>query len=116
MARPHQSTKVLSGTHISAFSLLHLNVTGRLLPRGLCLDAGDEFCVIDKVVEECVPGRGRDARVPEHVFEFIDAVISQGGDGARLQMIEVHNCAHFESRQGAWTYVILEPQRNPAAP
>lgn len=43
-------------------------VTGRLLPQGLRLDAGDEFCVIDEVVEEGVPGFGVDARVPEHVF------------------------------------------------
>ncbi len=45
------------------------------------LDAGDEFRVIDKVVEERVPGFGGDARVPEHVFQFIDTVIGQGGDG-----------------------------------
>ena len=28
-----------------------------------------------------MPGFGGDARVPEHVFEFADAVIGQGGDG-----------------------------------
>lgn len=28
-----------------------------------------------------MPGFGRDARVPEHVFEFIHAVVGQGGDG-----------------------------------
>jgi hypothetical protein len=45
-----------------------LKVTGQLLTRWLCLDTGDEFCVIDEVVEEGVPVFGGDARVPEHVF------------------------------------------------
>ncbi|MEY9767783.1 transposase [Sinorhizobium fredii] len=30
-------------------------VTGRLLPRRFCFDAGDEFFVVDKAVEEVVP-------------------------------------------------------------
>ena len=28
-----------------------------------------------------MPGLGGDARGPEHVFEFVDAVIGQGGNG-----------------------------------
>ena len=54
--------------------------TCRFLLRLLGLDAGDEFCVIDKVIEEGVLGFGCDAGVPGHVFEVIDPVIGQGGD------------------------------------
>lgn len=36
-------------------SLLRSIVTGRLLPRRFCFDAGDEFFVVDKAVEEVVP-------------------------------------------------------------
>ena len=55
-------------------------VTGRLLPRGLCLDAGDEFCVVDEVVEEFVPGSGAYAGIPDHVCQFFDAVVGQCSD------------------------------------
>ena len=34
---------------------LHQGVSGILLPRRSCFDAGDEFFVIDKAVEEVVP-------------------------------------------------------------
>ncbi|CCE96381.1 hypothetical protein SFHH103_01886 [Sinorhizobium fredii HH103] len=36
-------------------SLKQSIVTGRLLPRRFCFDAGDEFFVVDKAVEEVVP-------------------------------------------------------------
>ena len=45
------------------------------------LDARDEFCVVNEVVEEAVPGFGRNTRVPEHVLQFANAVVGQGGDG-----------------------------------
>lgn len=60
---------------VQAHHLFH--VTGRLLPRRLCLYAGDEFRVIDKVVEERVLGFGGNARILEHVFQFIDAIIGR---------------------------------------
>lgn len=44
-------------------------VTGRLLPRRFCLDASDEFLVVDKAVEEFVPGFGRTASSREHLVE-----------------------------------------------
>lgn len=55
-------------------------VTGRLLPRRLCLDACDEFCVIDKVFKEFVAAFRRCARVAKRILQFVDTVIGQGGD------------------------------------
>ena len=56
-------------------------VTGRLLPWCLRLDAGDEIGVMDEVVEELMPSFGSDARGPEHVSEFFDAVVCEGRNG-----------------------------------
>ena len=56
-------------------------VTGRLLPQWLGLDAGEEFCVVEDVVEEFVPGFGGNSGIPEHVCQFFEAVVGQCGDG-----------------------------------
>ncbi|WP_233491771.1 hypothetical protein [Nioella nitratireducens] len=61
---------------ISGFS-----VTDRLLPRWLSLDARDEFFVIDKGIEEFVPGFGGNTGISEHVGQFLDAVVGQCCDG-----------------------------------
>ncbi len=61
-------------------------VTGRLLQRRLGLDAGDEVFVVDKVVEERMPGFGGDAGVPEYFFQFVNAIIGQGGEDYPFQM------------------------------
>jgi hypothetical protein len=46
-----------------------------LLPWRLGLDASDEFWVVDKGIEELVPAFGGDGGIPEHVGQFIDAVV-----------------------------------------
>lgn len=56
-------------------------VTGRLLPRRLGLDAGDEIGVMDEVVEELMPSFGSDARSHEHFSEFFDAAVSESRNG-----------------------------------
>ncbi len=55
-------------------------VTGRLLPRRFRFDAGNELFVIEKAVEEVVPGFGRTASSREHLVKLIDAIIGQCGD------------------------------------
>lgn len=50
-------------------------VTVRLLPRCLGLEAGGEFGIVDEVIEELVPGLGRETRFAEHVRQLFDAVI-----------------------------------------
>ncbi|MES1985196.1 MAG: GNAT family N-acetyltransferase [Pseudomonadota bacterium] len=57
------------------------SVTVRLLPRLMGLEAGGEFGIVDKVIDELVPGLGRETRLAEHVRQFFHAVISQRGDG-----------------------------------
>src|SRR5579863_8331589 len=58
-----------------------LRVTVRLLTRRLGLEAGGEFGIVDEVVEELVPGLGREPRFAEHVRQLFDAMIGQRGDG-----------------------------------
>ena len=48
---------------------------------------------MDEVVEKGVPGFGGDARVPEHVLQFADAVVGQGGDGLVLAGIDADDRA-----------------------
>jgi hypothetical protein len=50
-------------------------VTVRLLTRSLGLEAGGEFGVVDEVIEELLPGLGRETRFAEHVRQLVDAVI-----------------------------------------
>lgn len=64
-----------------------------MLPRRLGLDAGDDIYVIDKVAEKGIPGFGSNARVPEHVFQFVDAVIGQGGDYVIRAGVGADDCA-----------------------
>ncbi len=45
-------------------------VTVRLLTRRLCLEAGGEFGILDEVIEELVPGLGREPRFAEHVRQL----------------------------------------------
>jgi hypothetical protein len=56
-------------------SVTESNVTGRLLPRRLGLDAGDEVWGIHEVVKELMPGLRRDACGLDHVPEHFDAVV-----------------------------------------
>jgi len=41
----------------------------------LCLETGGEFGIVDEVIEELVPGLGRETGLAEHVSEFIYTVI-----------------------------------------
>ncbi|WP_206378093.1 hypothetical protein, partial [Sphingobium psychrophilum] len=43
-----------------------LIVTVRLLPRLMGLEARGEFGIVDKVIEELVPGLGRETSIAEH--------------------------------------------------
>ena len=48
-----------------------------MLPRRFCLDASDEFFVVDKAVEEFVPGQG-ERRAAESIWlSIIDAIVGQ---------------------------------------
>ncbi|SDX95147.1 hypothetical protein SAMN04488238_1516, partial [Roseicitreum antarcticum] len=52
MACTRSSTLTCS---LSVAAKMRFTVTGRLLPRWFCPDAGDEFLVMDEVVEEFMP-------------------------------------------------------------
>jgi len=47
----------------------------------LCLDPGHNFGVIDEVIKEFVPGFGVDTSGLDHVLQFFDPVLGQGGEG-----------------------------------
>lgn len=57
------------------------DVTVRLLPRLMGLEARGELGIVDKVIEELVPGLGRETCLAKHVRQFFHAVIRQRGDG-----------------------------------
>ena len=60
---------------VSVWMQMRSNVTARLLPRWLCLEAGSEVGIVDEVIEKLVPGLGRETGLAEHVSEFIYTVI-----------------------------------------
>ena len=60
---------------IFIFRSKRMDVTVRLLPRRLGLEAGGELGIIDEVIEEAVPGLGGAACISEHVAQFFYAVV-----------------------------------------
>lgn len=53
--RPLGTAAAGSGAITQRNLIVAMIVTDRLLPRRFCFDAGDEFFVVDKAVEEVVP-------------------------------------------------------------
>lgn len=50
------------------------------------LEAGGEFGIVDKVIEELVPGLGRETCIAEHVRQFFHAITGQRGDGVARRL------------------------------